>query len=202
MQFEYDSLRKELLEWQNRRISLLTTSTTVVTGVLALGPGIAEQMPGWSIALLLLLFLSASCRLTSYAGDVNQRIGSFLQVFHERSESLRWESRSAAFAESSAGVAPVNLNTLLFWFYLVLGLVSVTMPFMLFRGVLTSGIGGSIHRESGLALVIPAAFIFIVSLQRLRVQRPSRPELLERWKDVAARERKADHDDPAAPGSS
>jgi hypothetical protein len=194
MQIEYDSLRKELLEWQSRRFALLTTSTTVVTGVLALGPGIAEKVPGWSVALLLLLFLSASCRLTIYAGEANQRIGSFLQVFHERSSGLQWEKRSAAFSATGVGMKPMpaNLNGILFWFYLVLGFVSATMPYMLFDGAVTGGLGGAIHRAKGLALVIPAVFVFVILLQRLREPNPTREDLVKRWQTVADLEREAD----------
>jgi hypothetical protein len=55
MEYEYESLCSEMLEWQNRRISLLTASFTVVTGVLAIGHGFGSQLPWWTVSLVLLL---------------------------------------------------------------------------------------------------------------------------------------------------
>jgi hypothetical protein len=190
MQFEYDSLRKELLEWQNRRFTLLTTSTTVVTGVLALGPGVAAKVPAWAVALVLSLFLSAACRLTCYASEANQRIGSFLEVFHEHSGGLCWETRLAAFSglSAEASPAPFSLNSLLFWLYLLLGIVSASLPYMLFNGVLVDGIGGWIHRWHGLPLVGPSMLFLAVSLWSLRWRRPGRAELVLRCRAVAERE--------------
>jgi cell division protein FtsW (lipid II flippase) len=97
MQYEYDSLRQELLEWQNRRITLLTTSCTVATGVLTFGQAFGPRIPWWTISIVLLVLLSAACYLTGYAGHGNQRIGAFLQVFHDPAATLKWETRNAVF---------------------------------------------------------------------------------------------------------
>ena len=65
---EYDSLRKEIYEWQNRRFSILAVSGGFVAAILGLKIVEESKQPQtWPVvSALLLLFLSAACLLTWY----------------------------------------------------------------------------------------------------------------------------------------
>ena len=79
---EYISLRKEILQWQARRFFLITTTATLVTGILGFGIGNIEKM-WFMISSSLLLFLACTTSLSWYAGKGNAKIGAYIAVFFE-----------------------------------------------------------------------------------------------------------------------
>ncbi len=176
MQYEYDSLWKELLEWQRRRVTLLTTSITIVVAVLGIGQGFSERVPWWTITTLLLLMLSATCELTAYAGYANQKIGSFLEVFHDPKTELKWNLRSAKFAEQYRYMTIrarnrkrlPNLNKQLFQFYALLGFLTLALPPLTFRGQIRNpqSMEAVINSVSFVAVVC-TALLYCVVLYRL-----------------------------------
>lgn len=193
MQYEYDSLWKELLEWQGRRVNLLTSSVTVVTAVLGIGQGFADHLPWWTITTLLLLMLSSTGELTTYAGYVNQRIGSFLEVFHDPKAELRWEHRNQQFAKTFhdlQGGKPKrlpSLNKQLFHFYSLLGFLSLSLPPLLFRGsVSLIASQDIIFQFIPLLAVVLATLVYLLVLYRLYHSQSRRDELRKTW--IAIRE--------------
>jgi hypothetical protein len=127
-----------MLKWQDRRFDLLKHSTSVVTGLLgfkliAERSGIAESTASvWPlISAVLLLYLSAANLLTWYAGIANSKLAAYIKVFHkgsgDESDSPRWESRLAILKKK--GLDPQSLNLWITVVYLVLGLVSIALPF-------------------------------------------------------------------------
>lgn len=188
MQYEYDNRFKELLEWQNRRIVLLTTSFSVVIGVLTIGQAIGDRIPWWAISLVLLLFLTASCRLTAYAGYVNQKMGAFFEIFHDPNSALKWELRSRAFSRlQTKGPSSPNLNRILWLFYFIQGLISVILPPMMFRGSLPHPLGQPTeHFHLQYLLVVLAGGLFWHGLWKLRGSQAAeqRQRLLHQWEEV------------------
>lgn len=190
MNHEYDALWKELLEWQNRRVALLTLSSTVVIGVLTVGQSVNERVPWWVVSLGLLLFLSAACRLTAYAEYANMRIGTFLEVFHDPSSELKWELRKAMFIEEvgKQGRTTPSLNAILLLFYSLLGCAAVLLPRLLFSRCPDDSSAPWIYEYGGdFFIVCAAAVLFCASLVRLRQQVGRRGQMCEVWKAVQIR---------------
>jgi hypothetical protein len=138
MSTDLESLRAEMLKWQDRRFDLLKHSTGVVTALLGFklvaenSGATALSTSTWPlVSALLLLYLSASNTLTWYAGVANSKLAAYIKVFHEVSStgeaSPRWETRLSLLKRS--GLDPQNLNRWITLVYLILGLVSVVLPF-------------------------------------------------------------------------
>ncbi len=129
---EYESLRAEVLQWQNRRFQLVGASITLVTGVLGLG--LKELANGWSvISSLLLLVLTCAVFLSWYAGVTNTKIAMYLMVFHEQSggpesQGSGWESRLYRL-KNQQRKDPLALNDALVFIYFSLGVVSFFIPY-------------------------------------------------------------------------
>ena len=196
MQYEYDSLWKELLEWQARRVTLLTSSVTVVTAVLGIGQGFADHLPWWTITTLLLLMLSATGELTTYAGYVNQRIGSFLEVFHDPKAELQWEHRNQQFVgtfndlHSAKPKRLPSLNKQLFQFYSLLGFLSLSLPPYLFRGSISPiASPRTLLQYIPLLAVLFATLVYLVVLYRLYHSQSRRDELRRTWIAILEAER-------------
>ena len=132
MKEEYASLRQEVLEWQSRRFLLVSTSITLVTGIIGIGLGVLKDL--WIIASsLLLLFLTCAVILSWYAGRANAKISAYLVVFHDSSGSDNktggWESRLMRLKKKPK-VDFFTLNHCLTAIYTVLGIVSVLIPWL------------------------------------------------------------------------
>jgi hypothetical protein len=97
MSEEYESLRAEILKWQDRRFDLLKLSTTIVTSLLGLKLIFGAPASGtlWPlISSTLLLYLAAANLLTWYAGISNSILAAYIKVFHEKEPTLfHWETR-------------------------------------------------------------------------------------------------------------
>ena len=135
---EYESLRAEILKWQDRRFDLLKLSISVVTGLLGLklifekldAPGSSSTL--WPlISSILLLYLAGANLLTWYAGVANSKLSAYVRVFHEGQEStsipMGWETRLAKL--KTKGLDPQNLNWWITIVYAVLAIISVVLPY-------------------------------------------------------------------------
>lgn len=196
MQYEYDSLSKALLEWQARRVTLLTGSVTVVTAVLGIGQGYSQYLPWWTISTLLLLILSATGELTTYAAYVNQRIGTFLEVFHDPEAELKWEHRNQQFVSTFHGLRGgdprrlPSLNRQLFQFYSLLGFLSLSLPPLLFQGPVSPTTSQGVVSSSFPVLAVTvAALVYLLVLYRLYHSQSRRGELRETWIAIRDAER-------------
>lgn len=176
---EYELLRDEISEWQNRRFTLVGVSITVVTALLGFSQ-IAGIKVTWDfISSLLLFFLSVACWLTAYCGIANVKIGTYLQAFHEGHESsFHWESRNSRF--SKVGRKYGNLNQYLGAVYLILAILSLLAPPLMFKPTQSS-----LFPVLLVALMIGA---FIASLVWLYKSQGRREEFLKRWLEVKKQE--------------
>jgi hypothetical protein len=125
---EYEALRNELLQWQSRRFTLVSTSAIVITALLGLEKSTNSQE--WTVvSSALILFLACVCYLTSYCGASSRTLGTYLEHYHGRS---KWEKRLQSFKSESLRKV-VNLNTGLALIYLVMGLLAYAVPSNLFK---------------------------------------------------------------------
>ena len=135
---EYEALRSEMLKWQDRRFDLLKLSISVVTGLLGFKL-IVEKFDASSsggtlwplISAVLLLYLAGANLLTWYAGVANSKPAAYVKIFHEAKEltphPMRWEGRLQWLI--SNGLNPHSLNCWIAVVYVVLGVVSVVLPY-------------------------------------------------------------------------
>lgn len=136
---EYESLRAEILQWQNRRFQLVGASITLVTGVLGLGlDANAMASSGSVIASLLLLVLACAVFLSWYAGMANTKIAMYLMVFHEQAggsegQGSGWESRLYRL-KNRRRTDPLALNNALVLIYFALGVISFIVPYAVAKG--------------------------------------------------------------------
>ena len=126
MKAEYESLRQEILLWQNRRFTVLTASITLVSAILGFDAvQKTEDLVDWPlITSLLWFFLGSTTALTWYAGRANSKIGAYLIVFHEKKDG--WETRLKELKKSRFDW--FNLNRMVFLIYLGLGILSLFIP--------------------------------------------------------------------------
>lgn len=133
MDKEYDFLRKEILEGQNRRFTIISGTTAIVTAFIGWVVNNPTQWTWTLSSALLLLIISSANYLTWFFGQSNARIGTYLEVFHESIiEDIGWEGRNRRF-----GIKMLNLNTGIALIYLGLGTLSIIMPFTVCTKVFT-----------------------------------------------------------------
>ena len=122
---EYQALRAEILGWQGHRITIATWTVVVVTAVLG---WIIQAPHRWAWAdgsSILMATLASAAILTRFLGLNALRLGTYLEVFHERDDG--WESRNKKFRE---GRTWQNLNTGIAIIYTALGAVSIAVPIL------------------------------------------------------------------------
>ena len=126
MAAEYESLRQEILAWQNRRFMILTASITLVSAILGLDAvqEINVEVEWPVITSLLWFFLGSTTALTWYGGRANAKIAAYLLVFHEKEGG--WESRLKDLKISKLDW--FNLNRMVFLIYVGLGILSLVIP--------------------------------------------------------------------------
>jgi hypothetical protein len=131
MNEEYEAIRAEMLEWQQRRIDVLKISTALIAGLLGLKILSTDTLTwAWPyLATTLLLFLAASVLLTWYAGEANRKLASYVRVFFEDkplADSYRWETRLKLLNDFFH--PRINLNFILVVVYATLAIASVLLP--------------------------------------------------------------------------
>jgi hypothetical protein len=172
---EYESLRAEIKDWQDRRFTVLSGSVALVTVILGLKVVSESPLPGvwpWVSAVLLAL-LSSACLLTWYAGRANAKIAAYLIVFHETA-SPGWEARLAKLKNTR--LDKLNLNRLMIVIYAGLGLLSVFLP----------ALRHDQTRPNLLPLVV-SVLMFIGSLILLGQKSP-RDRYIHYWRNVKEHE--------------
>jgi len=127
---EYPTIRQEILQWQTIRFTLVTVSAAAVAAIIGFTVQGLYPWQYFIVSDLLFIFLSVTVLLTWYAGTGNRKMGNYLIVFYEE-EGKGWQSRMGVINDLSEHKAEkVSLNTLLTWFYLVLGLASFLLVFV------------------------------------------------------------------------
>ena len=184
---EYESLRQEIMYWQQRRFLILSASIVVVTAVFSLSKGEQSVVPASIVSTILLSFLSVMCFVTAYCGNSCSKIGSYLQVFHEESAGdLNWETANYKFSciskdskeTGSEKFSNFNLNSNLSAIYLVLGFASLVVPYHLFKSS-TNYISHVAEPGTSISLVI-----FIIGLIYLYRSQSVKIKFISKWKDV------------------
>lgn len=160
MENEYQALRSEMLQWQERRFDLLKISISLVTALLGLKLMVepVDQRVVWPlVSALLLLFLASANLLTWYAARANSKLAGYIQVFHERERpgGQGWERRLEALKKTKFSER-LSLNTWTTAIYLVLALVATGVPWAM-AGFAWPGVGAC-------ALLAGSAGAFLASL--------------------------------------
>jgi hypothetical protein len=137
MDAEYNSLRREMLRWQDRRFDLLKLSIGVVTGLLGFKL-IAEKFQAtdgsgalWPlISSVLLLYLSAALLLTWYAARANIELATYIAVFYDDDQRAGDRTHYETRLEMLKGTKGFrhNVNGWIALVYCVLGVVSIVLP--------------------------------------------------------------------------
>lgn len=128
---EYESLRQEALNWQQNRIKLVSLSIVLITATLGLVSKLGQDFPcpREILSSILLAFIICVCLLTWYYGKSTARLGTYIEVFHEKkSDEYHWHIRNSKFLEKRKMPKILSLNACLALIYLVLGLASVFIP--------------------------------------------------------------------------
>jgi hypothetical protein len=127
MSEEYKALRAEMLQWQNRRFTVLTASVAVTIGILGFdGVLKGEAAVGWRLVTTLLwFFLGAAAALIWYAGRANAKAGAYIVVFHEDTDR-GWETRLMALKEERLDW--LHLNRIIVLIYVALAALSALAP--------------------------------------------------------------------------
>lgn len=81
---EYDSLRQEILNWQDKRFTMVSGSIILVTAILGIIVKNNTSISGEILSSVLLAFLTCVCLLTWYFGTSNSRLGAYIEVFYEK----------------------------------------------------------------------------------------------------------------------
>lgn len=126
---EYETLKQEILLWQEKRFTIVSGSILLVTAALG---WIAKDPASWSweiISIILISFLFCASFLTWFFGISNSRLGAYLEVFYEEGNSVyRWHIRNRKFKDDKKIYRYLNLNSSLALIYIVLGIISIVLP--------------------------------------------------------------------------
>jgi hypothetical protein len=136
MREEYESIREEILQWQEYRFLVLGAATALIAGVLAFElKDISEHWVG--ISAMLVCFVALAEMLSWYAGDDNAKAAAYLVVYYEEAaaepgKGQGWETRRSLAKKLEVFPQHGLVMTLNLWLvvvYFLLGAVSVLLPF-------------------------------------------------------------------------
>ena len=134
---EYQALRREILDWQNRRQQIMTFSSATATVMLG---WITSKSSDWSWTIassVVITFLSVTYYLAWLSDRIKIRISTYIQVFHEECEEVRgWETRSQALRRFRS--LP-HFHTLATVVYLIYGAVAITVSCLVCRKPVSDG---------------------------------------------------------------
>ena len=119
---EYVALRKEILEWQTRRVAVTMNTAAVVGAILGLVTSLGRNFMWTALSSTLLVMLVASMVFALYAADAASRLGAYIKVFHE--PTMGWETVSGKLRRSAVH----TLNSALALIYLTLGIAVCVVP--------------------------------------------------------------------------
>jgi len=120
---EYETLRKEIMQWQAQRFALATGSLVVVFAILGWAVNASDKWSWPLLSSVILALLTLVAYLSWLMGLFMSRISTYLEVFHELgSTNLGWERRHRVphrnFFSSKGAYAAL---------YFVLGAVSIAV---------------------------------------------------------------------------
>lgn len=91
---EYETLRKEIMDWQSRRFSVVTGSLVLVIAILGWAVTAPDKWSWTVVSSIIFAMLSIAGYMTLLVGRLITRIGTYLEVFHETdSADIGWEKR-------------------------------------------------------------------------------------------------------------
>lgn len=126
---EYDTLREEILLWQEKRFTIVSGSILIVTAALGWITKDPISWPWEIISIILLAFLFCASILTWFFGVSNSRLGAYIEVFYEADNpEYQWHVRNRKFKDDKILYRYLSLNGCLASVYLVLGIISVVIP--------------------------------------------------------------------------
>jgi len=130
MDKEYECLHEEILNWQDKRFTLVSASIILVTTALGLVSEGKNTWPWEIVSSIILAFLFCVCLLTWYFGTSNARLGAYIEVFYETADQpyYRWHTRNRAFKHEILLYRFLSFNSCLALIYLVLGVSSIVIP--------------------------------------------------------------------------
>jgi hypothetical protein len=185
---EYQSLRAEIVGWQNFRFVLVGAATAFAAAIMAF-TATSNTNPRLSLSLIV-FGLSGAAALSAYAGRSNAKIGSYLQRFYEprisaSSEySLGWEGRIRKFESDSLMSRFISLDRLLAITYAVLGIVSsLTLTGVEFLKRHSLVITDS-KSTDGSEVILDIAWLFLIVAVGVLAYGPPRQSYLKRWDTV------------------
>src|SRR5262245_58569929 len=169
---EYTSLRAEILDWQRRRTVVTMQTAAVVATILGVVTSFAKSFMWTALSATLLALLTASMIFARYAADAASRLGTDLQVVHER-ETGGWEGR-----RSRLGIGRTqNLNTALAAIYITLGVLATVVP-----------VAAATNRGQpwyGWLLLAVASVLFLTVATGLAYwSYQSRADYLQKWENI------------------
>lgn len=153
LRFEYDQLRKEILQNDQMTLQIMAFVLTAVGATLAIVFS-GEQMepPIKAILLLLAAFIAlVGMNLETERVYVMYIIGSYIKIFIEpQSRCLRWETRLTLFRDKTLKQGHMNYGISQKWVYYVVIIVSTSMALyhfylayssnLYFFGLITMGV--------------------------------------------------------------
>jgi FtsH-binding integral membrane protein len=171
MDKEYDSLRKEIIEWQTRRFTVASGSIVAVVAVL----GWAINSPSrWSwtiVSSLLLSVIAIACYLIWLFGLFNTRISTYIEVFHETDPiGIGWERRHRVPRRHF--VSSRGAFTLLFG---GVAFLSILIPIIVCQPA--SSIKGKV-------LFGTALIFFLIAVWALGFRPPPHRKYLDQWRKI------------------
>lgn len=181
MDKEYESLREEILNWQEKRFTLASASIVLITTALGFISEGKNTWP-WEVSTsIILVFLLCVCLLTWYLGTSNARLGAYIEVFYETEDQpYRWHRRNRLFKDDFFLYKILHFNSCLALIYLVLGISAIVVPLKF---------GLPIDRKF-LYLLIPLIFLFFTMIVLLIGFSYPRKRYVAYWQKVKEMESK------------
>lgn len=173
MEKEYETLRLEILQWQNRRFDIMAGSIIGTTAILG---WIVSTPNNWSWAIaasIPLTFLSCACFLNCLFNRSVAVIGAYLEVFHPG----KWNNRIRRFRAEQNKIMIVNTGFMSI--YIALGAISIIISGFVCLKTAT------IFEVSLLAFV---SILFIIALLILYKYSTPKESFLERWEKIRSEE--------------
>lgn len=135
LRFEYDQLRKEILQNDQMTLQIMAFVLTAVGAILAIAFSDQQMLPPTKAILLLLAAFIAlvGMNLETERVYVMYIIGSYIKTFIEpQSKSLRWETRLTLFRDKTLRQGHMNYGISQKWVYYIVIVVSIFMALCYF----------------------------------------------------------------------
>jgi len=177
MEKEYNTLREEIMHWENRQFTVIGINITLIT--IILGWIITKPSEwNWDVAsTLLLLILTSGSYLLVLFNCFASKIGAYISVYHEN--GVGWESRVSEFDKK------LNFHSVRYALgilYLGLGIMSFSIPYKICSKSLSL---------VTLFLFFLICVILIITLI-LMVFTPRKNKYIKLWQELKIKENQTD----------